>query len=360
MSVEEQVVPDATPGRADMRGTATPGALVQLVARMAGRRVVVLGDMVADEYIIGSPTRLSREAPIPILEVSDRYIVPGGGANLAANLRSLGAQVAVAGVIGDDPAGATLARRLADAGINTEGLFVQQGRPTSTKTRLIGGSAQQAPQQVARFDHVDRSEISAPAKEALVRFLAAQLPHADALLISDYDNGVINQQVIETALPLAQAQGIIITVDSHGHLFRFQNITVATPNEPEAVATVGREVRSLDDLYAVGARLLEGMRARGILITRGSQGMALFERDHPVQLLPIPEGAFSEVRDPTGAGDTVAAVFTLALVAQATMPQAAYLSNVAAGLVVRRFGVVTVAPQELVAALSRQASPPSP
>jgi len=339
MSVEEQVAPDATPGRADMRGTATPGALVQLVARMAGRRVVVLGDMVADEYIIGSPTRLSREAPIPILEVSDRYIVPGGGANLAANLRSLGAQVAVAGVIGDDPAGATLARRLADAGINTEGLFVQGGRPTSTKTRLIGGSAQQAPQQVARFDHVDRSEISAPAKKALVRFLAAQLPHADALLISDYDNGVINQQVIETALPLAQDQGIIITVDSHGHLFRFQNITVATPNEPEAVATVGREVRSLDDLYAVGARLLE--------------------RDRPVQLLPIPEGAFSEVRDPTGAGDTVAAVFTLALVAQATMPQAAYLSNVAAGLVVRRFGVVTVAPQELVAALNRQASPPS-
>jgi rfaE bifunctional protein kinase chain/domain len=327
-------------------------ALVPLVGRMAGRRVLVLGDMVADEYILGRPTRLSREAPIPILEMTDRYIVPGGGANLAANLRALGAEVTVAGVVGDDPAGTTLRRRLEESGIHAEGLVVHQSRPTSTKTRIVGGSPQQVYQQVARIDHVDRSPIAEPARRALMDVLAAHLPGSAALIISDYENGVINQDVIETALPLAQRQGIIITVDSHADLFRFKDITVATPNEPEAEASTGQTVRSDDDLRAVGQALLAGMHAKGILITRGSQGMALFERDRPMHLLPVPAANLSEVRDATGAGDTVAAAFTLALVAGATMLQAAYLGNIAAGLVVRKFGVATASAAELIAALA--------
>jgi rfaE bifunctional protein kinase chain/domain len=326
-------------------------ALAPLVGRLAGRRVLVLGDMVADEYILGRPTRLSREAPIPILEMTERYIVPGGGANLAANLRALGAEVAVAGVVGDDPAGVTLRRLLADSGVHAEGLVVHQGRPTSTKTRIVGGSPQQVRQQVARVDHVDHSPIGEPARRALLAFLAGRLPQADALIVSDYENGVINQDVIETALPLAQEQGIIIAVDSHGDLFRFKHITVATPNEPEAEASTGQAVHSDDDLCAVGQSLLAGMAAQGILITRGSQGMALFERDRPVQFLPVPAATLSEVRDATGAGDTVAAAFTLALAAGATMLQAAQLGNVAAGLVVRKFGVATVSAGELTAAL---------
>ncbi len=328
--------------------------LASLVNHLSGQRVIVLGDMVADEYLIGRPARLSREAPIPILELTDRYIVPGGGANVAANLRSLGADVAVAGVIGHDSAGQELCRLLQTAGIDTDGLYVDAGRPTSTKTRIIGGSSQQVHQQVARIDHVDSTEIDGDAKKYLMDYLTRRLPGTRALLISDYEAGVINPVLIETVLPLAREQGIITTVDSHAGLLRFKHVTVATPNEPEAAASANHHVQSTQDLYAVGKILLEGMAAQGILITRGSEGMALFERDGQVHILPAI--ARSEVRDTAGAGDTVAATFTLALIAGATMLQAAQLSNIAAGLVVRKFGVATVTNAELAASLREQIS----
>ncbi len=321
-----------------------------LVALFAGRCVLVLGDMVADEYIIGRPARLSREAPIPVLEWTGRYIVPGGATNLARNVRALGGEVAVAGVIGRDEPGATLRARLVEDGIGIAGLVEEGGRPTSTKTRVVGGSAQVVSQQIARIDRVVSTEIDDEAKRHIIAYLGRELPHVDALIVSDYENGVINGDIIAAALPLAHEHGLTVTVDAHGDLHRFRGITVATPNQDEAAATLGRPLRGDDDVCRGGAELVRAMRARGVLITRGSEGMTLVEADGACRHLAA--SALSEVRDATGAGDTVSATVTLALTAGATLLEAAHLGNLAAGIVVRRLGAATTTREQLAAEIS--------
>lgn len=324
-----------------------PTRLRAILDGFAGRRAIVLGDMVADEYIVGRPVRLSREAPIPVLEWLDRYIVPGGATNLARNLRALGAEVAVAGVIGRDEPGQTLRRQLLEEGIGVEALVEEEGRPTSTLTRVIGGSAQVVSQQIARIDRKVRTEIGPAAKEQIATFLRQALPHANALLVSDYENGVINSELIATALPLAADCGLVTTVDAHGELWRFKGITIATPNQDEASNELGRRLRDGDDICRGCHELLDRMDARNVLITRGSEGMTLAERDGGCHHLPVSQ--LSEVRDATGAGDTVAATVTLALVAEATPLEAAHLGNIAAGIVVRRLGAATTDRAELAA-----------
>ena len=325
--------------------------LAAILARFAGRRVLVLGDMVADEYIIGRPTRLSREAPIPVLEWTDRYIVPGGATNLARNCRALGGEVTVAGVIGADEPGRALRRRLLDEGIGVAGLAEEAGRPTATLTRVIGGGPQIVSQQLARIDRVVRAEIGAAAKAHIVAALERALPGVDALIISDYEHGVINGEIIAAALPLAAAHGLTITVDAHGDLGRFRGVTVATPNQDEAAATLGRALRSDDEVCRAGRDLAALMDARGVVITRGSEGMTVAERDGACRHLPA--AAPAEVRDATGAGDTVSAAVTLALLAGASLLEAAWLGNLAAGVVVRRLGAATLTPRELAEAIAR-------
>lgn len=326
----------------------TPERLRTILHAGVGKRVLVLGDMLADEYIIGRPSRLSREAPIPVLEWTDRYIVPGGATNLARNCRTLGATVAVCGVIGDDEPGRALSARLREEGIAIEGLTVEEGRPTATLTRVIGGGPQIVSQQIARIDRVVRAEVGAAAQARIVAYLEGALPHFDALVVSDYEHGVIGHAIIAAALPLARAHGLVITVDAHGDLGRFVDITIATPNQDEAASSLGRRLQTDDEVCQAGHDLAEQMDAHGALITRGSEGMTLVERDGPCQHLPV---ALSEVRDTTGAGDTVSAVVTLALSATATLLEAAWLSNLAAGIVVRRLGAATVTPEELAAAI---------
>ncbi len=318
-----------------------------LVALFTGRRVLVLGDMVADEYIIGRPVRLSREAPIPVLEWTDRYIVPGGATNLARNARALGGEVAVAGVIGRDEPGAALRESLLAEGIGIAGLVEEEGRPTSTKTRVVGGSSQVVSQQIARIDRVVSTEIDDEAKQLIISYLRRALPHVEALIVSDYENGVINGDIIAAALPLAHEHGLTVTVDAHGDLQRFQGITIATPNQDEAAATLGRPLYGGDDVCRGGAELVRALRAQGVLITRGSEGMTLVEADGACHHLPASE--LSEVRDATGAGDTVSATVTLALAAGATPLEAARLGNLAAGIVVRRLGAATTTQERLAA-----------
>ena len=323
--------------------------LRDLLAGFAGRRVVVLGDMVADEYIVGRPVRLSREAPIPVLEWEDRYIVPGGASLVARNVRALGADVVVAGVIGRDEPGEALRRRLLDEGIGVEGLVEEEARPTGTKTRVVGGSPQVVSQQLARIDRVVRTPIGEAARERIVACLRRELPRADALIVSDYENGVIGQELIAAALPLAASHGLVVTVDAHGDLRRFRGITVATPNQDEAAATLGTALRSDDDVCAGGHELVRVMDAQAVLITRGSEGMTLVEASGPCHHLPA--ASLSEVRDATGAGDTVSAAVTLALSAGAAPLEAAYLANLAAGIVVRRLGPVTATQAQVRAEL---------
>jgi len=343
--------------RGTMRGVTTTISLPaqrrlrELVALFTGRRVLVLGDMVADEYIIGQPVRLSREAPIPVLEWTDRYIVPGGATNLARNARALGGEVAVAGVIGRDEPGGALRERLIAEGIGIAGLVEEPGRPTSTKTRVVGGSSQVVSQQIARIDRVVSTEIDDEAKRHIIAYLRRELPACDALIVSDYENGVINRDIIDAALPLAHDHDVPITVDAHGDLWRFQHITIATPNQDEAAATLGRPLHGDDDVCRGGGELVRAMRARGVLITRGSEGMTLVEADGACRHLPASQ--LSEVRDATGAGDTVSATVTLALTGGATLIEAAHLGNLAAGIVVRRLGAATTTQEQLAAEIGR-------
>ncbi|MGZ3682015.1 MAG: bifunctional heptose 7-phosphate kinase/heptose 1-phosphate adenyltransferase [Ktedonobacterales bacterium] len=340
----EEVAPFAVP-----RGLRRQ-RLQSLVERFAGKRIVIVGDMVADEYIIGRPERISREAPVLVLTHHDGYTVPGGATNPGVNARTLGAEVFLAGVIGDDAAGERLRQRLAAYGVRMEGIFSEPGRPTSTKTRVLAGGTQLVQQQIVRVDRIDGSDLGDDCLRNIIEYLREIIPTVDALIISDYENGVINQAIIEASLPLARDLGKVVTVDSHGDLVRFHGATALTPNQPEAEATLGMRITDVASLERAGARLLEETAAGGVLITRGSEGMSLFERGKaPVH---IPASNLTEVYDPTGAGDTVAATFTLALTAGATMREAAVLSNIAAGLVVRRIGCATNTPEELAAAVT--------
>jgi len=320
-----------------------------VVRAFAGKRVLVVGDMVADEYIVGAPLKVSREAPVLVLGQTDRFTVPGGATNPGVNARTLGAEVLLAGVVGDDAVGWRLRARLAEYGVAMEGLFSEPGRPTSCKTRVLAGDRQLRQQQIVRIDVLSHDELGEDAARRMLAYLREIVPTVDALIVSDYENGVISPAIIEAALPLAREHGKVVVVDSHGDLARFRGATALTPNQPEAEATLGQAITDRASLERAGAELLVRTEARGVLITRGAEGMSLFERAAPPLHLPVTN--LSEVFDPTGAGDTVAATFTLALTAGAEMADAARLANVAAGLVVRRLGCATNTPDELIAAI---------
>ncbi|HZS75201.1 MAG TPA: PfkB family carbohydrate kinase [Ktedonobacteraceae bacterium] len=326
--------------------------LRSLVDRFSGKRVLVIGDMVADEYLIGNPTRISREAPVLILELFEERTVPGGAANVAVNARSLGAEVFLAGVVGDDLPGSRLRKAIEQLSMAQEGVLTDPQRPTSTKTRIMAGSSQLVRQHIVRIDRVDTSDVDGPYLSQLIDYILRALPDVDAVMLSDYENGVISPQILETCLPEAQRLNKIIVADSHGQLFRFQGVTAITPNQPEAEATLKTTIKTQAELNEAGQRLLEGSNAQSILITRGSEGMSLFVANEPPLHLPIHKlNHGSEIVDTNGAGDTVAATFTLALTAGATFAEAAYLANAAAALVVRRLGCASNTPEELLSAI---------
>jgi D-glycero-beta-D-manno-heptose-7-phosphate kinase len=330
-----------------------------LIDRFRDRQVLVLGDMVADEYVIGRPSRISREAPVLILHFAESFVRPGGATNTAYNLRALGASATVVGAIGNDEMGARLRQALDDVGVRTTGLIVDESRPTSTATRVLAKGMQEVQQQIVRIDRITRSPVEGETRERMIDAVRVGVREVDALLISDYENGVISQDLLDICLPEARRHGCRIIVDAHGDLFRFRDITAATPNQPEAEATLKRVIESDEDLRAAGVELVHGMQAEGVLITRGSQGVALFEADGTTCAFPAAVWRESEVVDPTGAGDTVAAVFTLALTSGASMRMAASLANIAGGEVVRKVGAATLTGPELLAAV-RSAGVPDP
>jgi D-glycero-beta-D-manno-heptose-7-phosphate kinase len=326
--------------------------LRKLISSFAGKRVLVIGDMVADQYLIGRPTRISREAPVLILELDEERTIPGGASNVAVNACRLGAEIFLAGVVGDDLPGQQLRLAISKLNMHQEGLVTDAERPTSTKTRVLAGSPQIVQQHIVRIDRVDTSEIGEPSKGCIIDYIQRVLPTMDAIVLSDYENGVISPDIIETSIPAARQLDKVIVVDSHGSLFRFQGVTALTPNQPEAELTLGTVITSLAELNTAGQRLLDGSHAQSVLVTRGSEGMSLFEEGKPPLHLPIHRLDHAiEVVDTNGAGDTVAATFTLALTAGASFAEAAYLANAAAALVVRRLGAASNTPEELMSAI---------
>jgi len=327
----------------------TAAGLLTVIDAFAERTIVVVGDVITDEYLIGKPRRISREAPVIILKFTERDVRLGGAANAAHNVAALGARVVPVGVIGRDSAGEALLALFQRAGITTQGLVVEAGRMTPMKTRIMAGGYQATRQQVVRLDREPSTELLLGTEDALMERLSALAPRADAILVSDYGYGTVTPRVFEHVQTIARARGAIVTVDSRYELPRFCGVTAATPNEAELEHLAGGAADDERDVEKAGRQLLERLDARFLLVTRGSRGMALLERDGATTFIPV--HGTDEIADVTGAGDTVISVFTLALACGAPALDAATLANVAGGIVVMKRGTATLAPSELRQAL---------
>jgi rfaE bifunctional protein kinase chain/domain len=329
-------------------------SLLQAIPRLADRRILVVGDLFLDEYWIGRAARLSREAPIPVLEFEEKRFLPGGGANPAMNVVALGGRATQVGVVGDDEAGHRLTDLLERAGIDTSGLVLDPSRPTATKTRVVAQGSLRFPQQLVRLDRLDRRPVSGSVQAQVVTRLAQLAPQAGAVLVSDYRSGLVTPSVVE-AVRESKPEGGLITVDSQGRLAQFGGFDLVKCNHHEANAYLSHRgqdqappMASEGDYQKATQRLRQKLGLGASLITRGAQGLSL--RDE-AGYLHLPAANRSQVFDVTGAGDTVIAVTSLALAASYDLRLAARLANYAAGLVVRKLGVATASPQELAWAI---------
>ncbi len=326
-----------------------------LIARLRGLRILVIGDLVLDEYVVGRASRLSREAPVPVLELIERFCRPGAACNPAANIAALGGVPLLIGVLGDDPAGRTLVAELARAGIETGHLISSPTRATGTKTRVLAQHAAAHRQQVARIDDLDRAPLAPDVESQLQARIVACVPSVDAILVSDYKGGVVARETIEATAAAARQAGRPIAVDSQGDLLRFGGFTLVKSNQPDAEVAIGRPLRTDAEFAEAGRRLVRDLGAAGVVITRGAEGMSVVDVEGRHTHLPAANR--TEVWDVTGAGDTVIAVLTMGLAASASLLEAAKLANAAAGLVVRRLGVATVSPEELKQAVTAAPGP---
>jgi len=316
-------------------------------------RVLVVGDLCLDEYLIGRATRLSREAPVPVLEQQHRFTRLGGAANPAHNVVALGGKAALVGVIGQDEAGQTLLAQLAEAGIDADGVVSDPGRPTTTKTRVVAESTLRVPQHVVRLDHLHRSPVSPAVECALGQRIAALTAQADAVLVSHYRAGVVTPALIEVVRGVARRHSALTVADAQADLQRFASFDLVKCNRAEAEAELGRPLTGDLDFETALGELLARLGVARLAITRGAEGMSLLERGGAV--IHALASRVSDVYDVTGAGDTVVAVLTLALVAGMNLRTAARLANAAAGLVVRRLGNAVVTPAELAEVLREEA-----
>jgi D-glycero-beta-D-manno-heptose-7-phosphate kinase len=326
--------------------------LLALVDRFSRQHIVLLGDLIADEFIFGEIARVSREAPVLILKQRERQIVPGGAANAANNLADLGARVTPAGVVGDDDAGDALLRYFQHKGVSTRCVLRVRGHLTPTKSRILGALMHWQRQQIVRVDREPPKPIGRETRRRLSRIILPLLSGASALLVSDY--GYASTDASEVSFLRGHARGlgtsIPLTVDSRFNLLDYKRLTATTPNEPEIEEAFGLQIRNdLELLHRLARRLLQRQSLRSLLVTRGRDGMVLFEPRRKPQYIPI--FGSDQAVDVTGAGDTVIAVFTLALAAGANALDAARLANVAAGLVVMKRGTATVTARELAEAI---------
>ena len=336
----------------DVMGTVDArDAYLALVDRLAGRRVAVVGDVVADEFVYGQVARISREAPVLILEYGSTEILPGGAANAANNVAALGGLVRLAAVVGADDAGRRLLRAL-PGGVNRTGVLRDPSRRTPVKTRILAGGVHSARQQIVRIDRGARQPVDARQRTAFAARALAAVKSCDAVLVSDYGSGLVTPALVArlrvAARPPGRARGrrSPVLLDTRHRLLSYRGLTLCAPNESELEQALGVEIK--DDrrvLERAGRAVLSRTRMGAVLVTRGSGGMALFETGRPTVHIPI--FGSDEIADVTGAGDTVMAMVTLAVAAGATFEQAARLANYAGGIVVMKRGTATVSAAEL-------------
>jgi rfaE bifunctional protein kinase chain/domain len=333
--------------------------LLTLVGALRGRSVAVIGDVVADEFVYGRVARVSREAPVLILEYDSTEVVPGGGGNAASNVAALGGRATLAAVIGRDEPGRRLLRAL-HRGVSQRRIVKAAGRATPVKTRILAGGIHSAKQQVVRIDRSVTGAIADRVRAAFERHALAACVEADAVLVSDYGSGLVTPALVRRIRAAIQDAGthIPILIDTRHRLLEYRGLTACTPNESEVEQALGVRINdNLAVLERAGREVLKRTRMRAVLVTRGGRGMALFVKGVPT--LHIPIFGSDEIADVTGAGDTVMATMALSLAAGATFELAARLANYAGGIVVMKRGTATVTASELGAAVRADHAKPA-
>jgi D-beta-D-heptose 7-phosphate kinase/D-beta-D-heptose 1-phosphate adenosyltransferase len=324
-----------------MSSAAEARRLIRLIDRFPRAQVLVVGDVMIDHYVWGSVTRISPEAPVPVVNVTREDMLLGAAANVVNNIHALGGRVDVCGVIGQDEAGRQLQHLLRSQGIPTDGLIVEHGRPTTIKTRVIAHH-----QQVVRFDRETKEGIGRETHRRIFDRVKERIAGGlDAIVLSDYCKGVVTRDLVRDVVRLARRHGIVVAVDPKvSHFGIYNGVTILTPNTNEASRGAKIEIEDETSLLRAGNGLLRRLACEAVLITRGEQGMSLFEKSGRVTHIPT---VAREVFDVTGAGDTVISALTLAKAAGAVTVDAARLSNFAAGIVVGVVGTATVTPDQL-------------
>jgi rfaE bifunctional protein kinase chain/domain len=324
--------------------------LLKLIERFSRKKIAVWGDFILDEYVFGTTRRISREAPVLILSYRNREFSFGGAGNAVLNLKALGAEPLPIGVLGSDDSGKKIRRMFKDKSISTDFLIQEEDYQTPVKTRILAGEESTRKQQILRIDQESPVPEGSGLKRKIQKSLENIRKRISALLISDYNYLTVKEDIFKRILPLYKKSNIPVTLDSRFRLLKFKGVTVLTPNEPEVEGAMGIELKDSSQLLKHAGRfLLNKTQAAAVLITRGSKGMALFERSKPPFLIPII--GTTDIVDVTGAGDTVISVLTLALSCGATFREAVLLSNYAGSVVVMKKGTATLSTQELKEAI---------
>ena len=338
-----------------MTAEPTRGRLLDLVERFTRVKVLAVVDLVADEYVYGRISRVSREAPVLILDHDRTQIVPGGGANAVANIASLGGRPLTVGLVGKDPSGRELLSGFRSARIDTSAISMRPSYQTPTKTRILAGGANATKQQVVRIDRNGHVNSAGGIRREIQRAVAELLPQADVVMVSDYGYGLVSAELSRSLAKRAASLRKLAILDSRYNILDYPGFAAATPNEPEVEAALGTEHGN--DEAAVersGRQMLRRLRGQAVVMTRGSKGMMLFESHRATRRIPV--FGTDEVADVTGAGDTVISTFTLAVGAGATFYEAALLANYAGGIVVMKRGTATVSHDELASAVESDPS----
>jgi D-beta-D-heptose 7-phosphate kinase/D-beta-D-heptose 1-phosphate adenosyltransferase len=314
--------------------------LLKILPNFKKARILVIGDLILDEFIWGSVDRISPEAPVPVVRVKSQSFMPGGASNVANNIKALGAEVYMVGVAGSDLYGDILKQQLRDRGINTDGLVTDGSRQTTLKTRVIAHS-----QQVVRIDKEDNYHVAGDTLKKISNYILTNISKVDAIIIEDYGKGVITPKLLNNVLKAARKEKKIITIDpKEQHLAYYKKATAITPNKYELEKAAHVKIEDSASLKLAAAKLLKRLQLDSILVTLGEDGMCLFERSGKITKIPT---MAQEVYDVSGAGDTVISTFTLALASSANLKQAAFMSNCAAGVVVGKVGVAVCSADEL-------------
>lgn len=315
--------------------------LKRIIPGFTDKKVLIIGDLILDEFLWGEVSRISPEAPVPVVWVRSESFMPGGAANVANNIQSFGGKTYLAGVIGMDERGGTLKELLKKNGVDVGGVVVDSERPTILKTRIIAHH-----QQVVRIDKEKMEGLNADLISQIIMYVKAIIRDIDAIIIEDYGKGVVTPMLLREVLKLAKRHKKIVMVDpKEEHFNYYKGVTSITPNHHEASRATGIKVKDDKSLIKIGKTLLKKLKSESVLVTLGEDGMQLFERSGKITHIPT---VAQDVFDVSGAGDTVISTFTLALTAGASMIEAARISNFAAGIVVGKVGIATVTQKELL------------